>query len=185
MAEVTSECPTLTDYLEGEQCHDNISGVSPNIYIALKGDLEAPLVLTGCTYSEPKFKAGKGFFKLECKDESNKIEGSLLGANKGNKLTINAVIDAVNSETALLSRGLANLKWFAVVKDGEKWQIMYDPERKIKVDNDGIKTSTGAASSDERTTTITATLQPVPFINLYVTITDITKLQHDYVAPGA
>lgn len=43
-------------------------------------------------------------------------------------------------------------------------------------DTDGIASDTGSAPEDDRTTVYTATLSPVKYPNLYVTIDDIKTL---------
>lgn len=184
MAEVVA-CPTLDHVLKSNDCLENFAGLGSVAYFGLKSDLAEPLVLTDNVYSEPKFKAGKGLFKIECKDETNKIEGSSLGYRKGFKQTGTSILESVNKAIAKLGRGLNNLDLFVIMPDDEEFQIMYDKTRKIKFDADGIKTETGAAASDERQTTLTFSLQPVKYPNMYVTITDIDKLLEGYTPPVA
>lgn len=166
--------------MNSEQCFENLAGIGEVVYVGVKGDLSAPMTLTGCVYSAPTFKTGKGLFKIDCKEESNKIEGSSLGGRNGYKMTLTFVIDAVNQIIAKTSRALNNLDLFFIVQDNEGWQIMYDPYRKCKADADGIQTTTGAAAADERTTTCTFVLQPVKYSNLYVEIDDINTLLEGY-----
>ena len=162
-------CPTLSDVLASEECLENFAGLGSTVYIGLKADLESPLTLTDNTYSTPKFKSGKGLYRLDCKDESQKIEGSSQGRRGGFKLTGTLVFEAVNKVVSKMGRSLNNLDYFLIFTDGEDAQIMYDPYRKIKADSDGIKSDTGAASGDDRNTTVSVTLGPVRFPNLYVT----------------
>lgn len=182
MPEPTVTCPTLEHILNSEQCFENLAGIGEVVYVGVKGDLSAPMTLTGCVYSTPTFKTGKGLFQIDCKEESNKIDGSSLGYRKGYKQTITFIIDAVNKIISKTGRALNNLDLFFIVPDGDGWQIMYDPYRKCKADADGIQTTTGAAAADERTTTCTFTLQPVNFPNFFVDITDIKTLLEGYTA---
>ena len=70
-----------------------------------------------------------------------------------------------------MSRAANNLDIFIIVtgKGNDKTQIMYDPNVKVKFDNGGIKTDTGAKIGDERKTTYEAKLSGVLYPNLYVT----------------
>lgn len=181
MAEV-SPCPTLGHYEDADQCMENYAGVDPTIYVGIIDDLAEKMTLTDNTYTTPKFKPGKGLFKIDCKDDANNIEGSNLGGTKGYKITGNFTIEAVNKILSRYDRALNNLKLFIIIPDGEEFQIMYDPKRKVKFDADGIKTVTGSAPTDDRITTLSCTIQPVPYPNLYVTITDIDTLLEGYTA---
>ena len=174
-------CPTLEHILDAEQCFENFAGLASTVYVGRKSDLAAPLTATDNLYSEPTFKPGKGLFRIDAKEETVKIEGSSLGNNNGYKLQIDFTIDMVNKLVSKVSRSLNNLRdLFFIVQDGEDWQILYDPQRKCKVDADGIKSTTGAAAADDRNTTVAFILQPVKYDNLYVTITDSEKLVEGY-----
>jgi len=162
-------CPTLNDILASEECMENLAGLGSVVYVFLKEDLQSPLVLNDNEYSTPEFKSGKGLYKFDCKDESQQVEGSSLGRRKGFALTGTIVLEAVNKMISKTSRALNNLDIGIIFPDGDEAQIMYDPNRKITFDSDGIKSATGAAASDERTTTLSAKLQPVRYPNLYVT----------------
>lgn len=48
------------------------------------------------------------------------------------------------------------------------WQFMYDPNRRVKFEADGITTDTGAATSDTRSFGLKPTLGPVKFANIFV-----------------
>jgi len=178
------ECPTLDHITNDEQCLENFAGLGSVLYVGVKGDLSEKMTLTDNVYSEPKFKSAKGLYRIDCKDESNKITGGSLGRRKGFKLTGTFVLEAVNKVIAKTGRALNNLDLFFIVPDGEEYQIMYDPIRKIVFDADGIQSDTGAAAADDRTTTLTGTLQPVKYMNMYVDITDIDALVEGYTPPG-
>lgn len=169
-------CPTLEHFREGEQCLENLAGLSSKIYVGLKSDLTAQLTLTDVTYSTPAFQPGKGLFEIDCKENTVNIKGSSLGKRKGFKQTFAFTMDMVNQVTAKLSRAFNNLDLFFVVPDNDVWQIMYDPNRKITFDTDGITSDTGSAPEDDRTTVLTATLSPVKYSNIFVTIDDISTL---------
>lgn len=167
----TVTCPNLDNYLNEENCLENIGGTSAVAYYFVKSDLLTPLVLTGNTYSTPTFKSGKGLYKFDLKDESQQIQGESQGPNGGYNLIYNAIIEAVNKKTSELSRALNNLNIGIIVPDGNTGdtQIMYDPNRRVKAEQGGIKSDTGAATSDERKTTLEFHLNGVLYDNLYVT----------------
>lgn len=167
MADIT--CPALADVKSAEECLENLAGLAATAYVGLKDDLSEAMVLTDNVYSTPKFKSGKGLYKFELQTESQSIEGSSLGRRKGFSLTLNFVFEAVSKAIGKNARALNNLDLFFIIKDGEESQILYDPNYKVTFDSDGIKTSTGAAASDDRNTTCAAKLQPVLYPNLYVT----------------
>lgn len=176
-------CPTLSHVTNAEECFENLAGLGAVAYLFLKEDLAAKLTMQDNVYSGLSFKSGKGLYKIECKDESNKIEGESLGRRKGYKQTVTLVLDSVNRVISKLSRGLNNLDFGIIVPDDDEYQIMYDPNRKIVFDSGGIKTDTGAAAADERTTTLTATLQPVRYPNIYLELeADIETLVEGYEA---
>lgn len=164
-------CPELADYLNEENCLENIGGTSAVAYYFVKGDLAAPLALSGCIYSTPTFKSGKGLYKFDLKDETQQIKGESQGNNGGFNLTYNATIESVNKRIAELSRALNNLDICIIVPDGQTGdtQIMYDPNHRVKVEQGGISSDTGAATSDDRQTTLEFHLNGVLYQNLYVT----------------
>lgn len=162
-------CPTLSDFLNEEQCLENIAGTSAIAYYFVKSDLQTPISRTGNIYATPVFKSGKGLYKFDLKDGSQKIEGESQGNNKGFNLTYDAIIDAVNKKASELSRSLNNLDIGIIVPDGEDSQIMYDPNHRVKCDSGGIKSTTGAAPGDDRNTTLQFKLEGVLYDNLYVT----------------
>ena len=170
MAEKTT-CPELLDVLNENECLENIAGMGNNVYLGQKSDLAAPLTRTGSTYSTPTFKSGKGLYKVEASDDTQKVQGSSAGYKGGFEITANFAVDAVNEKAGMLARAANNLDIFIIVTDkgNAKTQILYDPNIKVKFDNGGIKTDTGAKSSDERKSTYEAKISGVLYPNLYVT----------------
>lgn len=176
-----ANCPTLSNYIAGEDCLENLAGLGEVVYIGLKEDLKNPMTATDNVYSSPEFKDGKGLYKFELKEESQKIASESQGKRKGFKLTGTMVFDAVNRKSSLLSRGLNNLDWFAIFPDAEDNQILYDPNKKIRVDSGGMTSDTGAAAGDDRITTVNFTLGPVKYANLFVDAPDNDKTWDDLV----
>lgn len=174
MAAVT--CPTLENILNGEQCLENLPGLSDMVYCGIKSELAAPLTATGNRYATPTFKSGKGLYKFECASETQGIVGESLGLRAGYKQTLEFAFDGANEVMARAARALNNLDIFFIVPDGEDFQIMYDKNRRCKSPSGGIKTDTGKAGGDTRQTTCQFELQPVYFPNYYVTIENIDEL---------
>lgn len=164
-------CPTLQSILRSEDCLENVAGLGDYAYCFIKGELASPLARTDNEYTFPQnaFKAGKGLYKFELKDQSQKITGESLGYRRGFKLTFDFVFESVSKAFAKTSRALNNLDVCFIVPDGTDWQILYDPTHKVRFDSGGITSDTGAAAADDRQTTCQAILEPVFFANLYVT----------------
>lgn len=165
----TETCPTLSDYNQDAQCMEQLAGTGSTAYLFIKSDLSAALTRELNTYSTPAFASGKGLYKVECKEQAQQIQGESLGRRKGFKQTFNFVLDAVNPETAKLSRAINNLNVGIIVKDGDNSQIMYSPDRNITIDSGGIKSDTGTKAEDDRQTSFAIALSPVPYANMYVT----------------
>lgn len=164
----SSTCPQLVDILNADQCLENLAGLGADIYIGLKSELSAALTATENSYSTPTFASGKGLYKVQCKEDSQQIQGSSLGDRKGFELTCTFIVDSVNPAAGKLARAINNQDVFIIAKDNDQSQIIYDPTRKIKFDSGAIKTDTGAKPDDDRITTCEAKLSPVLYPNLYV-----------------
>lgn len=169
MANTDFECPELVNVLNGEQCGENFAGIGNFIYVGLKSDLDTTgLTMDGCTYKGFKLKDNAYLYKVDCEDEKNKITGSSLGYRGGFKMSGEWSANLVNKVTSLLGRAVNNLDIFIIAPDGDLWQFMYDKNRRVKFDADGITTDTGAATSDAREFALKPTLQPVKYPNIYV-----------------
>ena len=165
-------CPTLNHYLAADECLENLAGLGEVVYVGLKSDLDPanPMVATDNTYSGPKFTGtGKGLYKFELKEEAQKIAGESQGKRKGYNITGTMVFDGVDKKTSKILRALNNLDWFAIFPDpsGDA-QILYDANKKIRIESGGATTDTGAAASDDRVSTVNFILGPVKYPNLFV-----------------
>jgi hypothetical protein len=158
------------DYIAAEECMENLAGLGEVVYIGLRADLMAPLSATDNVYSTPTFKDGKGLFKFELKEEAQKIAGESQGKRKGYNITGTMVFDGVDAKVSKILRALNNLDWFAIFPDpsGDA-QILYDPNKKVRIESGGATTDTGAAASDDRISTVNFILGPVAYPNLFVT----------------
>ena len=177
MAEIT--CPSLINYRAGDECLENLAGLGEVAYLGLKSDLETPLTATDNVYSMPTFKSGKGLYRVDLRENSQKIAGSSQGKRKGFQLTATLIFDAVNKKTSKIARALNNLgDLFIIMPDGDDNQIMYDPNKKLHADNGGITTDTGDTPDSDRIMTANLILGPVKYPNLFVTFTssqDVTS----------
>lgn len=167
-------CPTLSHYSASDECLENLAGLGEVAYIGLRSSLASgALTANGDTYalSATPFKdAAPKLYKLDLKEESQKVVGESQGKRKGFNITLTLVFDAVNAKVAELARSLNNLDWFAILPDGDEAQIVYDPNKKIRIESGGLTSDTGAAAGDDRITTVNAILGPVKYPNLFVTL---------------
>ncbi len=163
-------CPTLNNYLAGDECNENLAGLGEVAYIGLRSELASAMTATDNTYSTPVFASGKGLYKVELKEESQKIASESQGKRKGFNLTATLVFDAVNAAVSKLGRALNNLDIFVIMPDGDEAQILYDPNKKIRIESGGLTSDTGAAAGDDRITTANLVLGPVNYPNLFVTV---------------
>lgn len=163
-------CPTLMHYSAADECMENLAGLGEVVYIGLRGDLNAPLTATDNTYAVPTFKDGKGLYKFDLKEEAQKIAGESQGKRKGYNITGTIVFDGVDAKVSKILRALNNLDWFAIFPDpsGDA-QILYDANKKVRIDQGGATTDTGAAAADDRISTVNFILGPVKYPNLFVT----------------
>ena len=166
----TVNCPALDNYLAAEECLENLAGLGEVVYVGLRGDLKNPMSATDNTYATPEFKDGKGLYKFDLKEEAQKVAGESQGKRKGFNITGTIVFDGVDPRVSKLMRALNNLDWFAIFPDpsGDA-QILYDPNKKVRIDSGGATTDTGAAAGDDRISTVNFILGPVKYPNLFVT----------------
>ena len=163
-----ANCPTMFNILKSEDCLENLAGISADVYVGVKSDLAAPMTASECVYTTPSFAAG-GLFKIQGKNEAQKISFSSLGPRKGYDLGITIVIESLNKTFSKAGRALNNLDLFFIVKDGDESLIMYDPNRRCEADNGGITGDTGDTADSDRLATCEFHLKPVKYPLLYVT----------------
>lgn len=156
-------------YSAAEECMENLAGLGEVVYIGLRGDLQAPMAATDNLYAAPSFKDTKGLYKFDLKEEAQKIAGESQGKRKGYNITGTIVFDGVDAKVSKILRALNNLDWFAIFPDptGDA-QIIYDPNKKVRIDSGGATTDTGAAAADDRISTVNFILGPVKYPNLFV-----------------
>ena len=73
------------------------------------------------------------------------------------------MIEAVNAETAKVGRALNNLDCGFILQDGDNNIIVYDSKHKFEFASGGIKGDTGKKADDDRSVTLSGTLQPTAF----------------------
>lgn len=155
--------------LKSDECLENLAGISSDVYVGIKSDLSAPLTAEENVYSTPAFASGKGLYKIQGKNEAQKISFSSLGPRKGYDLGITIVIESLNKTFSKAGRAMNNLDLFFIVKDGDESLIMYDPNRRCEADNGGIAGDTGDTADSDRQATCEFHLKPVKYPLLYVT----------------
>lgn len=166
-------CPTLANYSAGDDCLENIAGMGEVAYIGLRKELKKALTATDNTYSLAAADFADGanrLVKVDLKAESQKISAESQGKRKGFNLVATLVFDAVNKDVSKLARALNNLDIFIIMPDGDEAQILYDPNKKIRIESGGLTSDTGAAAGDDRVTTANLTLGPVKYPSLFVTV---------------
>lgn len=164
-------CEPLLDVLASEQCAEDFAGIGSVIYMGLKSDLAAPLEADGPNWSGLTFKAGKGLYRIDCKEEANSIEGSSGGMNGGYTQTLNFTLDYVNKDTAKLARVINNSQdAFYIVEDGDEIQIMYHPKNKVQIESGGITSNTGDTADSDRQMTVAVKLSKCKYPNTYLTL---------------
>lgn len=162
-------CPTLQNYIAGEQCEENFAGMGSVVYAFERNKVPASAIsMSGNTYTLTP-PTGFKLYKFECKEEKQNLKGSSQGPRQGFVITGTFVLEAVDKATSLIARGLNNLDLGYIFPESDSdAQILYDPVRKVRIDSEGLTTDTGAAASDERITTASMKLGPVKYPNLYV-----------------
>jgi len=165
---MAQNCPTMMNILKADECLENLAGISADVYVGIKSDLSAPLTAEENVYSTPAFASGKGLYKIQGKNEAQKISFSSLGPRKGYDLGITIVIESLNKTFSEAGRALNNLDLFFIVKDGDESLIMYDQNRRCEADNGGIAGDTGDTADSDRQATCEFHLKPVKYPLLYV-----------------
>ena len=159
----------MQNILKADECLENLAGISSDVYVGIKSDLSAALTANENVYSTPVFSGtDKGLYKIQGKNEAQKIHFSSLGPRKGYDLDITVVIESLNRTFSKVGRALNNLDLFFIVKDGEESLIMYDPQRRCEADSGGIEGDTGDTADSDRQATCVFHLKPVKYPLLYV-----------------
>lgn len=168
---MAENCPTMQNILKADECLENLAGISSDVYVGIKSDLAAPLTPqqdNPNVYTTPTFAATKGLYKIQGKNEAQKIHFSSLGPRKGYDLDITVVIESLNKAFSKVGRALNNLDLFFIVDDGDDSLIMYDPQRRCEADSGGIEGDTGDTADSDRQATLVYHLRPVKYPLLYV-----------------
>ena len=177
------ECPQMRHISNDDQCLENYAGLGATAYFFLVDDIDkSALVATQETYAwtATTFKEGKGFYKVELRENSQSFTGESQGKRKGFKITGQLIIEVVNEAVSELLRALNNREFGIILGDGEKYQIMYSPSKKVTLESGALKTETGASSSDDRIATLAPVIENVAYSNFWVTFPS-GKTPDDYV----
>lgn len=173
---MAQNCPNLVNIKNDDQCLENFAGLGATAYIFLTDDINKSEFKTlegrPNVYSWTKNVLGesKHLYKVELRENSQSFTGESQGQRKGFKITGQLVIEVVNEKTALLCRALNNREYGIILPDGDNFQIMYSPNKKITRDAGALKTETGASSSDDRVCTLAPVLENQSYPNYWVEI---------------
>jgi len=175
---MSATCEELLNVRASEQCAEDFAGIGSVIYYGLKDDLSSPLTEAGTDWKNITFKAGKGLYRVDCKEEANSIVGSSGGQNGGYNQTLNFTVDFVNRATAKLARVVNNRRdLFFCVEDGDDIQIMYHPKNKIQIDQGGIESNTGDTADSDREIKFAIQLKKCKYPNNYLQLGENQTLE--------
>lgn len=189
---MAQNCPQMVSILNDDQCLENFAGLGATAYIFLRDDIDKDQLKTlegrpnVYSWGKDVLLEGKHLYKVELRENSQSFTGESQGQRKGFKITGQLVIEVVNEKTALLCRALNNREYGIILPDGDNYQIMYSPTKKITRDAGALKTETGASSSDDRVATLTPVLENQSYPNYWVEIaTDAGIDSFDDLVEGA
>lgn len=176
--EYTTPAPCdLADITAEDLCGESLAGIASLMYVGFKNDLVSlPRLKTPGTSADFKlgdyshieetpgfvFKTGKCFRKWEIKTESGQFQFSSAGQQKGFIQTLNFGMDSLTPEAAAQFRAINNRKdLFFVIPEGDKFVVIYDPDRNVKIDSGGISFDSGTTADSESGVTVAITLASV------------------------
>ena len=107
---MSATCEELLHVRASEQCAENFAGIGSVIYYGLKDDLSSPLVEDGPEFKTLAFKAGKGLYRIDCKEEANSIVGSSGGQNRGYIQTLQQQKETLEKADKALDQAIKDLK---------------------------------------------------------------------------
>lgn len=174
---------TLCDFADinsASTCGESLSGIATTIYIAFKDDLKSLPKYKDSAEDDGdmsafasvddvtgfKFKTGKCFYKWEIVTDSGQLTSTSVAQQKGfiNQLVLK--IAEMNANISALLRVLNNRKdAFLAIPEGDKYKMIYNPDRNIKIDSGGISYDSGTTPDSESGTTVTVSVPaPAPVI---------------------
>lgn len=176
-----ANCPTLKDFILGDDCSENFGGMATTVYVFKRKDLAASglALVSGkeATYklAATPFESGGRLWKFECKRESQQVQGESQGFRKGFIITMTFVIEAVNEKASEIARALntGDLGFFILDNNGT-CQVLYDTNQRCEIESGGLTTDTGAAATDDRQMTVNVKLGPVAHPNYFLDDTKAT-----------
>lgn len=152
-------------------CTESFSGVGTKAYVAFIEDLETPGVWSdepigdseagGFTPDSFTFKEGKGFYEIDIKKKSGRVnsESNPQGGGFNNVLTF--VVNNNMDKMAYILRTINNVDTMWLISDGKDgFYAMYDPQFAPEVTSSG---DTGDTPDSDRGFTITVTASPARY----------------------
>lgn len=161
---MTNECDLSHLTSEDDGCVEQMSGTGTMAYFINMADLanlpqydeENPSYFATDSFDTTAFKAGKGAYKVELRNDANNIQPASVAAKKGFNQVATLVTDIISPVASKFFRRANNLNHIAILIDtgtGEYYALC-NPQKKGTLE---IAGDTGTASSDESGYTITYT----------------------------
>lgn len=175
---MVQNCPQMFSVRNDDQCLENFAGLGSTAYIFLLDDIDKKELKTlegrpnVYSWTDKVLGSNKYLYKVELRENSQSFTGESQGQRKGFKITGQLVIEVVNETTAKLCRALNNREYGIILPDGDNYQIMYSPTKKITRDAGALKTETGASSSDDRICTLAPVLENQSYPNYWVELAE-------------
>ena len=177
---------TLCEFAEitaASNCGETGAGIASSILIGFKEDLES---LPQFKESEEgdedmsafasiddttgfKFKTGKCAYKWVIDTDTGQLTSSSVAQQKGFNNQLVFKIAQMTPNISALLRVLNNRKdAFIAIPEGDKYKMIYNPDRNIKIDAGGISYDSGTTPDSESGTTVTVSV-PAPAPVVYYT----------------
>ena len=192
-----TNCPTLKDFLLGDDCSENFGGMGTTVYVFKRKDLVSgalELVKVDNVTQEATYKfkdnpivVGGRIWKFECKRESQQVKGESQGFRKGFIITATFVIEAVNEKSSEIARALnTGDLGFIILDNNGTCQLIFDDTQRCEIESGGLTTDTGAAATDNRVMTVNVKLGPVAHPNYFLSATkaQLDALMTEVPAPA-
>ena len=168
-------CPTLKDFILGDDCSENFGGMATTVYVFKRKDLAASglALVSGkeATYklAATPFESGGRLWKFECKRESQEVKGESQGYRKGFIITATFIIETVSEDSSVIARALnTGDLGFILLDSNGKYQLLFDDTQRCEIESGGLTTDTGAAATDDRQMTVNVKLGPVAHPNYFL-----------------
>lgn len=149
---------------EDDGCVEQLSGTGTMAYFINMADLETepefdednPAYFVSTAFDTTAFKAGKGAYKVELRNDANNVQPASVAAKKGFNQVATLVTDIISPVASKFMRRANNINHIAILiaTGSGEYYALCNPQKKGTMEITG---DTGTASSDESGYTITYT----------------------------